>query len=310
MKPSRLLIAALFVLTALVWGFTWPLYVVALRSFSPLLIVSVRNLIGAAVVLAMMTMRRTPLPRRWTEWRLLLALGVLWIAIPSSMVIWAIQHTSSGLASVLSGTGPFFVALFSMFLLRQERVTAAKVAGIVLAFAGVVLILSDAIGPSALGNPVAEITLVSSAVVGALAMVMAKRHGSEIPATALVAVVMGVGGAVLLAVSLAVERPVRYVVTIESAGTLLYLGFFSSAFGFAAFTWLLKHVDAVKLSMIAFIVPVIAIGAGILLLGEKLSAGDLIGALLVAAGLLVVNTLGSYAQQMRLRQKTGLEQTS
>ncbi len=288
MHPSRTLIVALFLALAAIWGFTWPLYVVALRSFSPFLIAGLRNVVGAAVLLGYLRVSGVPLRLRPSQFLFLAVLGLIWIAIPYAMVFWAVQFAGSGIASVLNGTNPFWVAIFSLFLLPGERMTASKLIGLLLGFAGVVTIFWNKIGTGSETLLTADLVLAMSALFTGLAMVIAKRFGSSYHSALLIAAMMFSGGSALVILSLLIEQPVRWIPSLESFGVLLYLSVLSSAFGFAAYMWLLKRVDAVKLSMVAFLVPVIAIAAGMLLLREAVAVNEFAGTVVVFSGLFVV----------------------
>lgn len=276
---------------AVIWGVTWTLYVVALRSFSPMLIAGLRNVVGATALFGFLKVQRIPLPKTFYDWRFLFLLGIVWIAIPYAMVFWGVQYTSSGMASVLNGTNPFFVALFSYFLLKNEKMTAAKILGLIIGFIGVVIIFSQKMNPGSERSLLADVLMFVAAVFTGLAMVLAKRFGASYHSAVLIAVMMLFGGGTLLASSAVFDQPVRFEVSLEAISVLLFLSLLSSAFGFVAYMWLLKRVDAVKLSMVAFLVPVIAIALGAAFLSEPVTVLDIVGTLCVLSGLFIVNAL-------------------
>jgi putative membrane protein PagO len=301
MQHNRILYVTLFLLMAAIWGVTWTLYVVALRSFSPMLIAGLRNVVGAAALFLVLKVQGIPLPQKFHDWRFLFILGMLWIAVPYAMIFWGVQYTSSGMASVLNGTNPFFVALFSYFLLKNEKMTGAKILGVVIGFIGVVIIFSQKMNPGSERSLLADVLMFVAAVFTGLAMVLAKRFGASYHAAVLIAVMMLFGGGTLVASSAAFDQPMRFAVSLESISVLLFLSLFSSAFGFVAYMWLLKRVDAVKLSMVAFLVPVIAIALGAAFLNEPVTVLDIAGTACVLSGLFVVNMLEPLA-----RRKSGI----
>ncbi|MDE3058679.1 MAG: EamA family transporter [Bacteroidota bacterium] len=291
MQHNRTLYRSLFFLMAIIWGVTWTLYVVALRSFSPMLIAGLRNVLGAAALFGVLKVQRVPLPKKFSEWKFLFYVGLLWIAIPYAMVFWGVQYTSSGMASVLNGTNPFFVALFSYFFLKNEKMTTAKILGLIVGFIGVVIIFSQKMTAGSERSLLADTLVFIAAVFTGLAMVVAKRFGASYHSVVLIAVMMLFGGGTLIAASALFDQPVRFIVSFESISVLLFLSLLSSAFGFVAYMWLLKRVDAVKLSMVAFLVPVIAIALGLIFLNEAVTALDIAGTVCVLSGLFVVNVL-------------------
>ncbi len=291
MQHNRIVYLSLFLLMAVIWGVTWPMYVVALRSFSPMLVAGLRNVLGAAALFGMLKVQGVPLPKEFREWKFLFYLGMLWIAIPYAMVFWGVQYTSSGMASVLNGTNPLFVALFSYFLLKNEKMTGAKILGLIVSFIGVVIIFSQKMTAGSERSLLADVLMFVAAVFTGLAMVLAKRFGASYHSAVLIAVMMLFGGGTLIVSSAVFDQPVRFIVSFESIFIILFLSLLSSAFGFVAYMWLLKRVDAVKLSMVAFLVPVIAIALGSAFLKEPVTILDIAGTVCVLSGLFVVNVL-------------------
>jgi putative membrane protein PagO len=288
-RNSKTAVFILFPLMAIIWGFTWTFYIVAMKSISPLLVGALRNILASVFLLVFVVLRRIQFPRRVPEWGILILLGFTWITIPYAMVMWAVQYTTSGMASVLNGTNPFFVALFSIYFLKSEKMTMSKVLGLVLGFTGIIVIFSDGFGSLHHSSNAAEAVLFSSAVFTGLSMVLAKRYTSEFHSVMIITIVMLFGGVALLPLSYFFDQPMKLILSGESIGVMLFLSLFSSAFGFVAYMWLLKRMDAVTLSMIGFIVPVIALFAGAVLLKESISPMDLLGTAFVLSGLFTVN---------------------
>ena len=274
---------------AAIWGFTWTFYIIAMKSISPLLVGALRNILASVFLLIFMVVRRIQFPKSVPEWGILILLGFTWVTIPYAMVMWAVQYTTSGMASVLNGTNPFFVALFSIYFLRSEKMTMPKMLGLVLGFAGIIVIFSDAFGSLHQSSSAAEAVLFSSAVFTGLSMVLAKRYTAGFHSVMIITVVMLFGGIALLPLSYLFDQPMKLILSSQSVGVILFLSLFSSAFGFVAYMWLLKRMDAVTLSMVGFIVPVIALFAGAVLLNERISPMDMLGTAFVLSGLFTVN---------------------
>jgi len=280
----------LFLSMTLIWGFTWPLYVVGLRSFTPFMLASVRNLIAVLVLLPLTRWQRVKIPREPRTLLFLSMLGLFWIIIPYALVFWGIQFTTSGVAAVLNGTNPFFIALFAWVFFRTEQATLGKALALFVGFLGVTMIFSDQLASKGrYSTTLGDGAMVLSAASVGLAQVLAKRFGARINSLVLVAAMDLVGGIALLGLSFLFDPRPQIAVSLEAFAVALYLGVLASAFGFVAYTWLLKRIDAVRLSMVAFLVPVISLFVGAIWLKERVTPSDICGSALVLLGLAFMN---------------------
>ena len=103
---------------------------------------------------------------------------------------------------------------------------------------------------------------------------------------------MGLGTILLLGSGFLSERITDFKLTYKSVGALLYLSFFGSAFAFMSYYWLLKRIEVTKLSLIAFITPIVALILGWLVLGESISGYLISGTVLVIIGIWLVTRYG------------------
>jgi drug/metabolite transporter (DMT)-like permease len=153
------------------------------------------------------------------------------------------------------------------------------------AFAGIFVIFSEDL--SRFGGEktaVAAVVLLISPVVSAMSSVLVKRWGAGIHPISLAAMPMAIATAVMTVMALVFERNTPLHLTRETVGSLLYLAIFGSATTFTLYYWLLGHVRASRVALIAYATPVIAVATGVLVLHEPLTARFLIGGLLVIAG--------------------------
>jgi drug/metabolite transporter (DMT)-like permease len=211
--------------------------------------------------------------------------GILSFCCSYGVVYWCEQWVPSGLASVLFATFPLFVAVLAHVALPEERLGAASLAGILVGFAGVVLIFSEDF--RRLGGPgvaLASAVMLVSPLVSAVASVAIKKWGKGISPLSLTAVPMLIAGAVMGALALAVERDRPVAWTPASVGALLYLALAGSALTFSLYYWLLSHLPATRVSLIAYTTPVVAVTVGALFMDEPYTARTLAGSALVVAG--------------------------
>lgn len=297
MRPSeRTLIVIAFATISTVWGTTWLAIRIGLETVPPFLAAGVRCLLAAVVLYAILRIRGGHIPLTRQAWRVYFALGVLTVGIPFALVYWGQQFIPTGLSSILFGAFPFWVAILSHLMLRDEPLTIFKTVAVVLGFAGVFIIFSaEASLPGTQGLFGMSAVLIST-FLQALALVFIKKYGEPVTPLAMNFVGMAMGGLMLLVFSALGERGSPVTWTTSAVGSLLYLALVGSVITFVAYYWLLKRIEAVYLSLSSFINPIVAVFLGALVLGERLPSTVFTGAVLVLIGLLVANGKALYGR--------------
>lgn len=283
-RPAVPLMVAAFALLCAIWGTTWSVIQVGLEGIPPMSGVALRFGIASVLLLLITWIRGIPLGRRRHERRLWFVNGLLAFCISYGVVYWVEQWVPSALTAVLFATYPLFVALFAHFMLPSEPLTRAELLGIVVGFLGVGVIFSADF--AALGGAqvlLASAVMLLSPVAAAVASVAVKRWGKGIHPFSLTAVPMGMTGIIMGAVAVATERDATFHFDGRSVGALLYLTVIGSGVTFTLYYWLLSHLPAKRLALIAYIIPLVALVIG-LTRGEPLTAQSLVGSALVIGG--------------------------
>jgi len=140
--------AALLALGAL-WGSSYLWIKIGVQEIGPFTLVAFRLLVGAAALGLVLLVRRQALPRRWENWAPLAVMGITNTALPFVLISWGEQTVDSAVAAVLTGGVPLFVLILSHFLIRDERITLPRLAGLLLGFGGVVLLAARETGAAA-----------------------------------------------------------------------------------------------------------------------------------------------------------------
>ena len=143
MKSSPIRIILGYVLICLIWGSTWLAIRASLESLTPFISGGVRFLLASVFILILMKVRGVSLQKDKESIRLYWLMGFMSFVIPFGLVYWAEQFVPSGLASVLFGVYPFFVAIFSYLRMPDEVIGKLKIIGMSLGFIGIVVIFSD-----------------------------------------------------------------------------------------------------------------------------------------------------------------------
>ncbi len=284
-KPSPRIVVGTMVLLTVVWGTTWAAVRIALEGFPPFAGVAVRFALGAAALAAIGRWRGEPLagdPRlRWL-WPIQ---AVLTFGVSYGLVYWAEQVVPSGLVAVLFATFPLWVVLLAAIILPQERLGFGGFVGLALGFVGVVVIFSEDI-VSIQGGEVIGVGLVMllAPIASAFGNVAVKRWGAGLNAYALTAVPMIMTAAGMGILSLWLERDRPIIWHLAPVMATVYLAIVGTALTFSLYFWLLGHVSATRMSLVAFGTPLIAIGLGAVAFGEPITTRIVVGSLLVVGG--------------------------
>ncbi|MFM2030973.1 MAG: hypothetical protein RI927_593 [Actinomycetota bacterium] len=274
----------LFLIAGTAWGLPYLFIRIAVEDFSTWTIVFARVVIGAAVLIPI-ALKRKVLKPALKAWPYVLAYAVIEMVFPWFLITEAERVINSGLAGLLVATVPFFGLLIGIFYQKDKSLKHPKtLAGLAIGFTGVVLL----VGIDALGGHISlpHVLMIILAAVGySIAPVIVATkipHVSGVAvnglAMAIVAVVYAIPAAVALPKEFAANPPV------ESWLSILGLGVICSAVAFVAFFQLIKEIGSTRSTLVTYMNMAVAVVLGILLLGEPITAGILIGFPLVLVG--------------------------
>ncbi len=289
MNSERTRVWLSYITACLVWGSTWLAIKIGLEGVPPLLGAGLRFLLASIILYAIVKAAHIEIPRTPEAKRIYAVLAVLSYTIPFAFVYWSEQHIPTGLASVLFAAFPFWVGIFSHIMLEHERLNAFKVAGIIIGFAGIVVIFAEDLRVEDANAFIAMLMMLASPIMQAYCLVLVKKIGQPISPIAFTCVGMFFSSIALLLLSLGLEAYDEVVWSTETVGSILYLATVGSVVVFVAYYWLLKRMEAVYLSLISFITPIIAVALGTVVLDEQLHPNVMLGAGLVLVGLVVAN---------------------
>jgi len=259
---------------------------------SPYEIALVRGALAAVAVVAFLVVRRSLTRPTGVVWRVGVVMAVTNMAVPFVLSTISLQYASAGFVALPAALIPLMTAVLAHLFLPAERLTAAKVIGLVIALIGVaVLLLSGDSGLAAGGRPLiaGSLGLISVATI-AVGSVYAKRHAGSYSTLDVAGIQFTFGALVVTLISLVVDGRAG----VGPAGAwpeLLYLALITTFVPFTLFYWLIRHVTVTYASVVGYIVPLISVITGVILLDEQIQPGILIGGLLIFAGVLLTDRL-------------------
>jgi drug/metabolite transporter (DMT)-like permease len=283
----------------LIWGINFPVVKVSLRSLSPMAFNSLRFILATGVMIAITRMRGESLRLDRRDILGVLVLGLAGHTAYQWLFIHGIALTSSANTSLLMATSPIFVALYS-HLLGVERGNRIVWAGILLSFAGVGFLIAG--GPNGLslagGATLGDLLVLLSATLWASYTVLSRpllRHYSPIKLTT-VAMMAGIPPLVLLSVPELLHQDWSAVPPAHWMG-VIYSGLLSLAVAYTFWGTSVQRVGNARTAVYSNVVPIVTIAASWIILGDRLTLLQGIGAAVVLGGLLLTRQGRSIAAQ-------------
>ena len=274
---------------SILWGGTYFFAKVAVATLPPLTVVLVRVAIAAVALLVVVKASGLGVPRNAHLWRAFLVMGAINNVIPFGLLFWAQTEIASGLAAILNATTPLFTVLFAHVAAPGERLTLARLAGILCGCLGVTLL----VGPDALSGlgigVLAQLACLAAAVSYAVAGLFGRRfRGVPAPVTAFGQVAAST--VLTLPLVLVFDRPWALPAPgLHVWGALIGLGLLGTALAYILYFRILAAAGATNLLLVTFLIPVTAILFGVVLLGERLGLPAIAGMALIFAGLACVD---------------------
>lgn len=282
---------AMLVALSMLWGGSFFFIGIAVLEVPPLTIVLARVAIAAVVLNLYLAAIGQPLPASGAAWRAFAIMGLLNNVIPFSLIVWGQSHIPSGLASILNATTPLFTIVVAHFMTQDEKATGTRLIGVVVGFIGVAVMVGGA-ALSAFGVAVlAQIAVLLATVSYAFSAVFGRRFRTlSLTPVQTAAGMVSASSLILLPVVLVVDHP--FSLPIPSTGALLAilaLAVMSTALAYILFFRILSTAGATNLLLVTFLIPVSAIGLGVMLLGESLLPKHFAGMALIGIGFAILD---------------------
>ena len=274
---------------ALMWGSAFMFTKLALTGAEPMEIALTRSGMGLVILLAVVLYLRrsghqlSMPPKGITFW-----LGLTGAALPFILMAWGQQFIDSALAGILVSAVPVFTVLIGHFIQGETRMTRRSVSGVLLGLTGVAFV----IGPGALAGLtdglIGQLAIITAALGYGCASLIGRRVSGHSP------VLLGAGQMI---VSLMVIAPAYIVVEGVTAPEMsgmswlfvFILALVASALPPILMFRLLRTITAAQLSLVSYLVPVVAMLWGVLLFGESLRIEQIAGFTLILASLWAIN---------------------
>jgi drug/metabolite transporter (DMT)-like permease len=286
-------VVAAFAAVYVIWGSTYLAIRFAIETIPPFLMAGLRFVLAGLLLYAWTRARGAPRPTR-RQWAGAAVIGGLLLVGGNGSGVWAqLRHVPSGMVALLVATTPFWMTLIEWIRPGGVKPTGAVLAGLVVGFAGIVLLI-DPQTMSGAGTDLFSMLLpVGAALLWSLGSIYSR--GADLPKSPLMTtgIQMLAGGGMLLVVALAAGDWGRFdpaQVSVRSLAAFAYLVTFGALVAYTAFSWLLRHTSPARVSTYAYVNPVIAVFLGWALAGEPLTPRTLVAAAIIVGAVAIIIT--------------------
>jgi len=287
LQPPRLHHWVYMGMLTLIWGLAFFLISIALRSFPPITLVTLRLLIGALVLFILMRWQGLSLPREPLWWWYFSMLAIQGNLLPFSLISWAETEIPSSQAGLIMALMPISTMVLAHYFVAHEKLTARRVTGVVIGFGGVVVLMgsqvTSGIGGVGLWAQLACVLATFSYAVNAVYVKrLPKINGLVMGAGSLIA-----GSVLFVPVALVVDQPWTLQVSLDSGLAIVALGFLATGLATWLYFNLINDCGPNFLSIINYLIPAISFAAGVLLLSEPAQLAKFLGLIVVFIGIAI-----------------------
>jgi drug/metabolite transporter (DMT)-like permease len=289
-------------LLVVVWGSAFLFIKIAVSTLAPLQVAFGRVGLGAAFVLIVLVLRRTTLPRSAAAWRDASVVAFFFHTVPFTLFAYGETHISSVLAGIWNATTPLWTVVIGLAILPAARVTPERWTGLAIGFLGVLVVMGVWNGLGGGGDWIGSLACLAATASYGVAVNLTRKRLTGRPESpyALVGAQL-LSGAVQLAVLTAVftAAPATWPVSVIVA--MLLLGVFSTGLAFILNFRVVEVAGPLTSASTTYATPLVSTLAGVLLLGEAFSWNQPAGALIVLAGVALVQGLVRFPRRVRRR---------
>lgn len=277
-----------FILLGAIWSSSFMWIKIAMREVGPITLVAFRALFGLLFCVVVILIQRVALPRTFREWLPLFVVGLTNIAIPFYLISWGELHIDSAVASILDATVPLFTILIAHFLLQDDKITLPKMLGLVMGFAGIIVLMSKDIGGSS-NSLLGQAAVIVASIFYAISAIYIRKATVDTPGILRSAGPLISASAVMWLGALAFESPLQIPQVGITWVALLFMGVLGSGLAFMMAFYLIHEIGPTRMSMVTYLFPLGGVILGVAFLHEQLTWQVIAGAVIIISSLVIAN---------------------
>ena len=278
-----------FISLGLIWSSSFLWIKIGVQEIGPMALVAFRMSFGAVTAVAIGMYLKVGWPRDWKTWGIFAILGPASLAIPIFFISWGEQTIDSAVASILNATTPLFTIVIAHFLLQDDKMTVQKVLGLLIGFAGVIVLLSEDLVVGAQNSVIGQAAVILASLFYAGSAVFARKLTQHVDGIVRGAMPLITSTIFMWIVGPLTEKPFEFPSLSLTWIAILWLGILGSGLAVIMLYYLIHEIGPTRASMVTYLFPVGGVILGVIFLNEHLSWQLIAGTLLIIASLAVVN---------------------
>jgi drug/metabolite transporter (DMT)-like permease len=280
----------LIALQSMLWGSSYFFIAVAQPELPALTLAALRTIPASCALLLIVLSLGYRLPATLAEWRLFILFAAFNTVLPFLLIVWGQSRTTGGMAAILNATAPLFGIFLAHMLTHDEKLSLAKLAGILVGIVGVGILVGYDFAVGTREDVLARLALLAAPLCYVLANIFVRKRLGHYPP--FVVAVMQMVGALFVSIPLAVvvDRPWDLPLpSVTVLGAILGMGLLGSALAPLCHFTVLRRAGATNASLVTLIMPLTPVLLGAVFLGERLAPREVVGALVIAAALIIID---------------------
>ena len=286
MKPKHWLV---FITLGAIWSSSFLWIKIGVQDIGPMALTAFRMLFGAVTAVAIGIYQKVEWPRDLKTWLIFAVLGPASLAVPIFFISWGEQTIDSAVASILNATTPLFTIFIAHVVLQDDKMTVQKVLGLLIGFAGTVVLLSEDLLASAHSSILGQGAVIVASIFYAGSAVFARKLTQHVQGTVRGAMPLITSAIIMWMVGPLVEKPFEIPSLPMTWIAILWLGILGSGLAVLMLWYLIHEVGPTRATLVTYLFPVGGVILGVLFLNEHLSWQLLAGTVLIILSLAVVN---------------------
>ncbi len=272
------------------WGTTYLAIRIGVEVLPPALFAGVRFLLAGLILFTALLARGYKAPNA-SEWKHQAIIGIALLVLGNGVVVWAEQFVPSSLAALIVATLPFSIVTIEAALGKGDRLTGKKMLGLMIGFAGLVLLLWPDLQGAIQGTYLLGIIgLLLAPVFWSAGSIYSKYRQSTTRPFMAAAIQMIIAGLLLSLIGILSGELARFHFSVQGFAAISYLIVFGSILGYGSYIYALDKLPPSVVSMYAYINPVVAVFLGWLILDERLDLLMIIATVVILSGVVLVKS--------------------